>query len=134
MLIERRLADFHAQKTIAWGCRRCGKRDFQRVLQWPVSAAAREGWRIAEIEGHERLFRNQRHVREKPHENLTNLAILGGVHSNAPAWCNARGPAGQTARSRRAGDQSLCRLKHSRRVYYRFLILPQRAGAHPGAH
>jgi len=30
------------------------------------------------------------------------------------AWCNARGPAGQIARSRRAGDQPLCRLRHSR--------------------
>jgi hypothetical protein len=30
---------------------------------------------------------------------------LGRVHSNATAWCNARGFAGQTARSRRTGDQ-----------------------------
>ena len=62
------------------------------------------------------------------HENLTHLAILGGVHSNATAWCNARGPAGQTARSRRAGDQSLCRLKHSRRMYYRSHPHPSATG------
>jgi Repeat of Unknown Function (DUF347) len=52
-------------------------------------------------------------------ENLAHLAVLGGVHSNATAWCNARGPAGQTARSRRAGDQPLCRLRHSRSDHYR---------------
>jgi hypothetical protein len=36
---------------------------------------------------------------------ISHIAILGGVHSNATAWCNARGPAGQTVRSRRGGDQ-----------------------------
>ena len=47
------------------------------------------------------------------HQNLPHLAILGGVHSDATAWRNSRGPAGQTARKRRARDQPLCRLRHS---------------------
>jgi hypothetical protein len=65
MLIECRLADFRAQKNIVSDCRRGGKRDFDRVLLLPCSADAREGGRITEIEGDERLFRDQSHVRKK---------------------------------------------------------------------
>jgi hypothetical protein len=51
MLIESQLADFHAQKGVARDCRRCGKRDCNRVFLLPCSADASEGGRIAEIEG-----------------------------------------------------------------------------------
>ena len=57
MQIEGRLADFHAQKTVARDCCRCVQGDFKRVLLLPCSADMRECGQIAEIEGDERLFR-----------------------------------------------------------------------------
>jgi hypothetical protein len=76
MLIESQLADFQAQKSVTRDCRRGGKCDFDRVLLLPRSADAREGGRIAEIEGDERLFRDQGHVHKKPYGQDITLHVL----------------------------------------------------------
>ena len=68
------------------------------------------------------------------HQHLAHPAVLGGVHPDPAARRDARRPARQAAEPRRPGYQPLCGFGGDRGVMVALLLLlPQRAGVHPGA-